>query len=73
MFVNVDDLPNQTRALKDKDYDIQMADTVWLPLVEGQQLLERPSEQAQNIQKLLSDLEAEEDVTGVYSNVIFRG
>lgn len=43
-----------------------------MPLPEGQQQLEVSSEQAQKIRKVIDELEAEEEVTGVYSNVIFH-
>lgn len=72
MYVEADKVADKARLFKSLNYDIQRADIVWMPLPEGQQQLERSSERANMIHKLMDDLEAEEDVTGVYSNTTFE-
>jgi len=43
-----------------------------MPLPEGLQQLKGSSEQGQKISRVIDELEAEEEVTGVYSNAIFE-
>ena len=71
MYVEPEDLSNEAKSFKNLGYDVQVAETVWMPLPEGQQQLEASSEQAQKISTVIDALEAEDEVTGVFSNVIF--
>ena len=71
MFVAADQVSDIVKQFKDKNYDVEEADAVWIPLPEAQQQLDGSSDQARKIQKLIDNLEALDHVTAVYSNVIF--
>jgi transcriptional/translational regulatory protein YebC/TACO1 len=72
VYVEPEDVSNKARSFKNLGYDVQVAETAWMPLPEGQQQLEGSSEQAQKISKVIDELGAEEEVTGVYSNAVFN-
>jgi transcriptional/translational regulatory protein YebC/TACO1 len=68
VFVEADDVSNQARLFKKMSYDIQVAEAVWIPRPEDQLRLDGSSELGKKFTKLMKKLEAEEDVTAVYSN-----
>ena len=72
IYFDPDDVSNKARAFKSLKYEIQVAETVWMPLPERQQQLKESSEQAQKISKVIDELKAEEEVTGLYSNAVFE-
>lgn len=71
VYVEPQNVTNKARSFKNLGYDVRAAETVWMPRLEGQQQVEGSSEQAQKIGKVIDELEAKEDVTGVYSNAVF--
>ena len=68
VFVGPDDVFSTMKAFKQLGYDIQGAETVWVPLPESQKQLDGSSERAKTLLRVKDELEAEETVTGVYSN-----
>jgi len=60
---------SKARLFKDGGYEIHEADTVWAPLPD---VLQEPDEaSAFKLRRILKELEADEDVTEVYSTAIF--
>ena len=59
----------KARLFKETGYEIHEADAVWVPLSDVQQQLEGAS--ATQLRKILSELDAEDDVIEVYSTAIF--
>jgi transcriptional/translational regulatory protein YebC/TACO1 len=72
VFVEADDVSNQAKLFKNRSYDIQVAEAVWIPNPEDQLRLDGSSELGKKFTKLMKKLEAEEDVTAVYSNTTIQ-
>lgn len=70
--MEADDVSNQAKLFKKMSYDIQAAEAVWIPRPEDQLLLDGSSELGKKFTKLMKNLEAEEDVTAVYSNTTVK-
>jgi len=68
VFVEPDDVSNQAKLFRKMNYDIQVAEAVWIPHPEAQLRLDGSSELGKKFTKLMKKLEADEDVTAVYSN-----
>jgi transcriptional/translational regulatory protein YebC/TACO1 len=66
-----DDLSSKARTFRDLGYEIQEAETIWLPLPESELHMEISSKEAKKLAKVIEELEEEEDITGVYSNMVF--
>ena len=58
------------RAFSDAGYQVQSAESHWLPLPEAE--IELDQEDGQKISRLIASLEADDDVTVVYTNAIIR-
>jgi transcriptional/translational regulatory protein YebC/TACO1 len=54
---------------KESGYEIHEADTVWVPLPDVQQQLDGAT--AAKLRKIMDQLDADDDVTEVYSTAIF--
>jgi transcriptional/translational regulatory protein YebC/TACO1 len=63
---------DMARTFKTLGYDIEVADTIWLPLQEARRWLEPSSEEAKKLYQIMDELKAEGDVTDVYCNAIFK-
>jgi transcriptional/translational regulatory protein YebC/TACO1 len=68
VFVDPELVSAKARLFKDNGYEIHEADTVWVPLPDVQ--LQLDGHGAIKFQKVMEHLEADEDVTDVYSNAI---
>ena len=70
VLVGPEEVSNIARIFKTLGYDIQVADVIWQPLQEAQHWLEPSSEEAKKISQIMDDLNAEDDVMGVFCNAI---
>ena len=70
VVVEPDQLSSKARTFKDFGYEILEADTIWLSLPEAEIRLESSSQPALRLAKVMEALNEDEDVTGVYTNVV---
>jgi transcriptional/translational regulatory protein YebC/TACO1 len=68
VYVDPDAVSLKARLFKDNGYEIHEADTVWVPLPD---VLQEPDEAtAAKMRRIMKELDADEDVTEVYSTAI---
>src|SRR5271156_1519281 len=65
VFVDPEAVSLKARLFKDSGYEIHEAETVWVPLPDAQQQPEETT--ATKLRKIMGQLDADDDVTGVYS------
>ena len=70
MFVDPDILTSKVQAFSDANYQVQSADTRWLPLPEARRQLDL--DKTENISKFITSLEADDDIVAVYTNAILH-
>jgi transcriptional/translational regulatory protein YebC/TACO1 len=58
------------RSFSDAGYHVQSAESHWFPLPEAE--MELDEEQSEKVSRFIASLEADDDVTAVYTNAIFR-
>jgi transcriptional/translational regulatory protein YebC/TACO1 len=66
VLVNPDEVSSKAKAFKENGYEVQDAETIWVPLQE----VEVDSKQVERLYKVMDELEADDDVTGVYCNFV---
>ena len=69
VFVDPEAVSLKARLFKDSGYEIHEADTVWVPLPDVQQQPDGIT--ATKLRKIMDQLDADDDVTEVYSTAIF--
>jgi transcriptional/translational regulatory protein YebC/TACO1 len=70
VVIEPDQLSSKARTFRDFGYEILEADTIWLSLPEAEIRVESSSQPALKLAKVMEALNEEEDVTGIYSNVV---
>jgi transcriptional/translational regulatory protein YebC/TACO1 len=61
---------SKVRSFSDAKYQVQSAESPWLPLPGAQMQLD--VERTEKISRLLATLEADADITAVYTNAILH-
>ena len=61
---------SKVRAFSDANYQVQSADTRWLPLPEARRQLD--TEDTEKISKFITTLEADDDIIAVYTNAVLH-
>jgi transcriptional/translational regulatory protein YebC/TACO1 len=58
------------RAFSESGYQVQSAESCWLPLPEAE--MELDQEQTEKVSRFIASLEADDDVIAVYTNTVTR-
>jgi transcriptional/translational regulatory protein YebC/TACO1 len=70
VFVTPEAVTAMARAFSDSGYQVQSAESYWLPLPEAE--MELDQEQSEKVSQFIASLEADEDVIVVYTNAVIR-